>query len=627
MKRGFWARLWAWFTDWHRCPWAGAVVLFFLFGGAEPAHAQGIRAVLEDGTTIDQVGLGRQTAGGLEVTVLEPIPGRYRVRLRNPGKPEWAVNSPHVGARVWLRDVYVGCPAGFSIEWAEPKEASDLGFDLLGLRVWHVLGAQHRRSVFPLIPESRTKHVLTGGEAVAWDVVSGPPPPPPREGLAAAKARALLWQHPGYDPGLWPEQKRLASLWRITPESFDPKASDRDMGWLLRWWARRFAGNADGTTRVPPMTGPFDWGGIPWPDGHAAAHYDPARWAVDLYLRTGDQGAWDFAYLVARHWAFQAFIWTDVPEPFVQHAIRYEKGYVLSQPAGPGELGRPGNDANSPPRLSHAWDTGARLVAHLSGDQDLLEVCRLRGEAVLRARPALTPNGCRGFAWHIENAIAHGFMTGDGRFRIYVEAEIARALAAAWPLGKAAPNGMPLPAWPSETALHAGGVEWEPWQQAMVLANVVTASGLLDFDLQPAAVAKLVEIGAHTLERGTRFVPGPSGPRHYLQTAMFRDRAYNPRYPDGYLEYWQGPVLSANVLPLLWIAAAHDPVRWGERWQACARTCGELCFTGFGGVVPPPQVQRQADSNHHGLAAEKALADLSFARPWFMMPPPGVGPP
>ena len=333
----------------------------------------------------------------------------------------------------------------------------------------------------------------------------------------------------------------------------------------------------------------------------------------------------------SRHWADQAFIWTDVAEPGVQHAIRYEKGYVASEAAAGapkgGELGRPGNAGDSPPRISHMWDTGARLVAHISGDKDLLEVCRLRGEYVLRSRPALTPNGCRGFAWNVENAIAHGFLTGDGRFRIHVEAEITRALASAWPLGKVAPNGIPLPAWPSERTLHAGGVEWDPWQHALVVAAIVEASGLLDFDLQPAATAKLVEIGTHVLERGTRFTPGPSGPRHHLQGCMYRDREPNPRYPDQALEYWQGPALSANYLPLLWIAAAHDPARWGERWQACARTCGELCFTGFGAPWPPPQVQRQADSNYWGLAGEKAMADLEFARPWWLVAPPGVASP
>lgn len=605
-----------WFVEWWRCPFR--VILAALLAACL-APGQGVRVVFDDGTMTDQIGLGWTTAAGLDVVVSEPVPGRFRVRLHNRGKPEWQINSPQAGRRVFLRDVYLGVPPGYEIEWAGPKEATDAGFDLIGLRVWHVLGPQHRRSVFPLIPESKSKHIVTGGESVTWDLVAGTPPRPPRAGQDAEKARALLWWHPGYSGARWPEQDRLSGLWRITPASFDPAAPDRDMGWRMRWWARRFSGNADGTTRVPAATGPFDWGGMQWPDGHSAAHYDPARWAVDLYLRTGDPGAWDLAYLLVRHWADQSFIWTDYPEPQVQHAVRYEKGHMA-----PGELGRPGNAGDSPPRISHMWDTGARLVAHLSGDKDLLEVCRLRGEYVLRSRPALTPNGCRGFAWNLENATAHGFMTGDPRFRVHVEAEITRALAAAWPLGKVAPNGVQLPAWPSERTVHVGGVEWDPWQHAIALAAIVQASGILDFDMQPTTVATLVEIGTHVLERGTRFTPGPSGPQHHLQGCMFRDREYSSRWPDQLLEVWQGPALSANFLPLLWIAASHDPVRWGERWRACARTCGELCFTGFGQPWPPPQIQRQADSNYWGLAGEKAMADLMFARPWFMVPPTGV---
>lgn len=620
-RTSWWRRLISWFLDWQRCPWAAVMLC------AGIASGQGVRVVFDDGSMADQLGLGKRIAGGIEIAVGEPLPGRYRVRLRNPGRPEWQVNRPQVGDRVWIRDVYVGCPPGFSVEWAAPKQAVDAGFDLEGMRVWHVLGPQHRRSVFPLIAESKSKHVLTGGESVWWDLVKAAPTLPARDDIVAARARVLLWQHSEFDLARWPERERLHSLWRITPASFDPKAGDRDMGWRMRWWAARFAGNADGTTRVPEAIGPFDWGGMRWTDGHSAQHYDLPRWGVERYLETGDPGAWAFAYLTACYWASQCFIWTDTAEPFVQHAVRYEKGYSAAEggavPKG-GELGRPGNGGDSPPRVSHMWDAGVRLVAHLSGDRDLLEVCRLRGEYVLRSRPALTPNGCRGFGWNLDNAIAHGWMTGDARFRTFAAAEAARAVAAAWPLGKSSSAGA-LPAWPSETRLNERGlVEWDPWQHAIVVEAIMRASGLLGFVLAPSDAAAIVAIGTHTLEQGTRFVPGPSGATHYLQGCMYRDRAYNPTYPDGLMEIWQGPALSANYLGLTWIAASHDPARWGARWQACVRTCGELCFTGFGGTVPPPQVQRQADSNYWGLAGHKAMADLMFARPWFFVPPQGV---
>ena len=98
-----------------------------------------------------------------------------------------------------------------------------------------------------------------------------------------------------------------------------------------------------------------------WPDGHSSQHYDMPAAAVDAYLLTGNPDSLRLAYLLTQHWANQSFIYTDVPGG-TQHAIRYEKGHFLSNASG-GELGRPGNAGDSPPRESHAW--GAVSYTHL----------------------------------------------------------------------------------------------------------------------------------------------------------------------------------------------------------------------------------------------------------------------
>ncbi len=94
--------------------------------------------------------------------------------------------------------------------------------------------------MFPLIPESKRKHVLTGGEAVAWDLVQGAAPLPDRDSDVARKCRALLWTDERFDRKRWPERVRLQNLWRVTPSSFDPRAEDRDMGWRMYFYAARF---------------------------------------------------------------------------------------------------------------------------------------------------------------------------------------------------------------------------------------------------------------------------------------------------------------------------------------------------------------------------------------------------
>lgn len=601
--RGWFQAVLQWLRDSGRCPWRPAVVLLF----AATIRAQSVRVVFADGREVDQIGVGTKTVAGLEITSAKVANGRLRVRLRNPGKTEWTAIRPQDGARVWLRDVFVGVPKGYALEWAAERQALDLGFDFGSERVWHVLGAQHRRSVFPRIPESKTTHVLTGGESVWWDFVAPSKFVP--DPTVVKRCRSLLYLDDRYAADLWPERARLAELWTLSADSLSFASTNRDMGWLTRWWAK-----AKSQGRVPDPIGPFDWGAVLWADGHCAHHYDLMRWAVERYLTAGDDGALALAYLWARHWASQSFIWSDVPEFEVQHAIRYEKGYYQSSATAP-ELGRPGNGADSPPRNSHQWDTGALMVAHLTGDRDLLEVVRLRGEYALRAATKWTPNGPRAGAWGIENLTAHYAMTGDARFRDRIQTRIGEALRAAYPLGAGSP------AWPDESARNAlGTVQWSPWQASATVATIRGACEVAGIALSPADDAKLWTIAEETCERGTRLVTNG----RYLQGAMVLDRGLWQGAPLD--DIWQGPTLTANYLPTLHRLATRDPGRWGARWQAACRTAGDLAFTGFGGRVPPIPSERQADCSGHGLAASKIFGDQSWGnRPRWMVPPAGVG--
>ncbi|TXH08911.1 MAG: hypothetical protein E6R03_17420 [Hyphomicrobiaceae bacterium] len=592
------------------------IVLFvFTFG----LFAQEVKVVLDDGKAIHQTIVGEiLKAHGLEVSIGKPVPGRYRVKIRNPGKSEWDLNSPQVGARIFIRSIDIKVPASCIIEWAAQKEAEPMGDD----GWWNVLGDRHRRSIFPLVPESKQKHLLTGGETISWDLVFAPLPAPTPEALA--KVRAILWHHDAFSLSQWPMREKLAHLWEINNDSFNPVSLRRNMGWRMRHWANRFAGNADGSTRVPNCVGPFDWGGVMWPDGHSSQHYDMPAAALDAYLLTGSPDSLRLAYLLTQHWINQSFIYTDVLGG-TQHAIRYEKGHFLSNSSG-GELGRPGNAGDSPPRESHAWGVGALAVGILTDDQDIKEVTRLRGEYRLSHAPAITPNGCRGFAWSTRDLAAYHLVTGDSRFRVKLIAEVDRAIRAAWPLGKKNGLGEILPAWPSERSLNERQlVEWDPWQHAEAVTAIVCASGLAAFQLTPVQQQAIIEIGVHTLEKGTRFVSGPKGPTQYLQGCMYRDRAYYPQYPTAPLEIWQNSTLTSNYFFLTHIAATYDPARYGERWRAACRTVGELVFGSFGTPVPPADFRMQADSDVWGLAGSKVFAEFQMGgRPWAFVTPNGV---
>jgi hypothetical protein len=300
---------------------------------------------------------------------------------------------------------------------------------------------------------------------------------------------------------------------------------------------------------------------------------------------------------MARHWASQCFIWSDVDEFQVRHAIRYEKGHMA-----PGELGRPGNGPSAPPRLSHAWDTGALLVAHMSGDADLLEVCRLRGLFALNVSPKLFPNGCRGFAWNLENLAAHYVMTGDQQFKDKARAEIDRAFATQ--------ASTDWKCWADDPATG----ETSPWQSACVLATIASTASWLGLQLNAAQQQRFAQIAEGVLEHGTRFRASGSGV--YLEGAMVIDRPpwKGTLQPD----IWQR-VLTSNYLPILWLAQQVDQEKYRAKYEAAVRTCGELVFTTYGGTVPPIESERQADCSGWGLAGEKIAADLLWgARPLFM---------
>ncbi len=388
------------------------------------------------------------------------------------------------------------------------------------------------------------------------------------------------------------------------------------MGWRMRWWGTRFAQD-----RVPNPVGPWDWGGVTWSDGHTAQHYDLTRWAVETGL-AGDPGGFALAYLWAQHWASQAFIWSDVPEFEVQHAIRYEKGAPALRGHRWGAEGRRTRPARQLERLPAAE---LAPVGH-GRAHDRAPDRRSATSSRSAASGASMPSRPQRSGRRTDRAPAPGSSRTSPRTTcspattgsaLEHRREVDEALRVAWPLGRS------LPAWPDETSRNdLGTVQWSPWQHAAAVTTIRGAVEIAGVKLTAGQDADLHAIADATLERGTRLVTNG----RYLQGAMALDRGLwqGAVLPD----IWQGPTLTANFLAALHVAAAEDPAGGepaGKRragrpanWPsaASARRC-RRCAS-----------ERQADCSAHGFAGEKIFGDQSWGnRPRWMVAPKGVGAP
>lgn len=585
------------------CAFAGFFVLLALavLAGAQTG---GLRVDFPSGSRSELLSPGVLVSGPLELRAGLVSPRRWRCSATNLGRPEYAAASLRPGDRILVDAIYAGVPAGWTVEWARERDFRFL-FGWQGMDVYRVVDAgTYHQSVWN-IPASAQSHVLVGGEALWIDAVApgGEPPPDP---ALLPKAAALFGWDARYDPATWPDLERLRSLYALSPASADRTSRRRDLGWWVTWAAERFAGNANGTTRIPSSRNAWDWGAILWPDGDCLGHYDSIAHCVERYLATGDVGAWQLAALLARHKAAAGFVQTAAVEPGVSSHWRYEKGKQSGEdpphgiPLG-GTRGKPGDD--TPPRLSHQWDGGVLLVAALSRDTGLLEVVRRRGEALLQDQAYVRSYGPRGWAWELWNLRAYWLVTGDGRFLARAEAEVRRGLGEL--AGPLAQWGY----WPDDPITG----EWSPWQNAMALWMVAAweAEGATHaFHAAAEACARKV------IDRGTRFVPGPGGP--YLQGAMLLDRA--PWQGQPLPDQWQPPVLTSNYLPLLAIAAHWDP-GYLPKWEAAVRTVAQPFRSDWAQLgLPLLAGEDQFDATANGFGGEKINADwLIGARPCFLV--------
>jgi len=565
----------------------------------------GIRVVLADGQVLDSFVLGdvAQNDGHLRFGVKSIGQGKLRYWLHNVGAPQFGGNTPQKGDIVEFRSVHIGVPSDilgtdrWRIQYAQERGIGQPIFSWNGMDIYRVCDetTYHSRPHGLTTPH----HVLMGGEQLWIDVdelgVTEGDVPDPAPILPAA-AKILAWDD-RYDRSLYPDLEQLRSLYTATAQSSDPNSKVRDLGWWLMWAAERHAGNADGTTRIPKTRNLWDFGSVIWADGHSNANYDPILHAVERYLTTQDAGAWQAAYLMARHKVAHGLILcSDEKEPN-WGKWRFEKSLQEN-----GLRGRPG-DQNLP-YDSHQWDAGVLLVAHLSQDPDLLDAVSVRGRRVRQTSPVLTHYGPRAFAWNLANLYAFYCVTHDPAYKAWAAAEINRAVAIL--TGSMAKWGY----WPDDP----GTGEWSPWQNAVALIQVaIWAAEGVSVPPEPLrATARLV------LDRGTRFVYGGDG-QLYLQAAMVMNRPPWQGQPQP--DVWQGPPLTANVLPLTWWMKHAEPERYGGHWEAACRTVGHpfRSFPQIGNPVPDPE--RQFDWSGGGFGAPKINSDIVlFARPRYFVP-------
>lgn len=519
------------------------------------------RLILADGKILDRPGYGYEAHGPLVFASMEVNPHRRRLIAANTGQCGW-LNSTWVGGHLeQIARAGLFVPPGWYPEDSAERGIVNAGWRHEGLAAWAVMDHGDRHPFNPLIPESMDMHCLEGGQSVWWDIVDGGELEPDRATPTAQKALAACGIMPHVQVPAAIE--RLRSLWRFTPDSPNLRPAVPDLGWWLY-----NAGNwfTDGGL---VQSGWKDWGAIHWAEGHSAHHYDPEQWAVALFLRTGDLGAWRMAYLLARQKAQASFIASLAGGD--QSAWRYEKDGIS-------------------PDEDHSWDTGFVVVAHLSGDPGLLAVAKARGDFLVHFTPDVRYWGIRELAWHLQNLRGHYLMTGEERFKDKAQKEIDRAFGLLRP---------------GETHWPEDGVPgwWYPWMDCMVGTALWEWRELgIGIQHETRALSMLAE----ACDIGTRPVDGG-----FLQGAMIH----------GTREVWQSPRITSWFLPALWILLQKDRPRWQDRYDEAMNTCTDGLFRGWGNISATiSELEQSFAGSQNNLANPKMFGgDMHGTRDQFIV--------
>lgn len=588
-----------------------AVLASSLFG-------QAILVVETNGRQTLQLGPGSQVSGMLEVFAGKVRPtGRVRCWVRCNGKPLTAIGQWQTGDVAFLSEVYVGVPNGYEIEWAKERGATDLGWSHQGYRVWRVLGQEHRKPYSPRIPASFEdlganppivgQWPLDGGRSIWWDLVP----------IGAADTQVPSLKHPavegikrflGWSPKTtfdeFPELRFFKSLFVLDSTSFDPKFPIPNFGHRSIWWAESFTGNADGSTRVPNIRHPTDWGTDLWDDGgQNGDHYDGVLAALEEWLIDGNPAAFRLAEFWLLHKVPQGFI--DAPGSPASYHWRDEKGQTFASGAAtPRGVPAPKGGARGlvgdgvPARFSHQWSAGLYAIAALTGDVDLMRVANANVAALATVSPTVTHYGPRSWVWTMQNRRAAYQILGRKDVFPKAQAELDRFV-------REKPSKWPY--WPDDPVSG----EWAPWQNMMADAEAEEwrALGLKVSDVIATAAEYAILNKTYLLYDD-----------YYLQVTMRAD--IPPWQGTPQPDVLQGPSLTATALPSLWYRAQRDPAKFKARYYAAVRSVTEPIF--FGGFRAPgtpyaSPLERSARCTGWGSAGDKIARDLSlWTRPKYL---------
>jgi len=554
-----------------------------------------IRVEMNDGLINELYGVGKKTIGqfGLEVEIINP--GRIRCKMFNQGKPEYTASSFQVGDRYFFNAVGLGGPPGWVVEYASERRCVDEGIFYNGFQVWTAVTKNTRKPTVEhngvIIPMTLQHHFLEGGEQIWWDFID----PNYTEQLNIPIdlfdriSKKMFGFDSQYDRLKFKRLEKLRKLFTMDTSSGDRfTTKDHNLGWLMKWAHVRYAGNQDGSTRIPDALGYHDFGGIIWSDGFNNCHYNVPLYCIENAILNADLNAWRLALLLCRHQAQHGFVQSVYNEPSVTNCYRYEKSTQVSNMSG-GYRGKVGDF--QPPRDSHMFGASMLLVATISGDPGLKKVADLFGARLLANQPNPYYWGIRSAAWNLENLYYYWIITQDVRYKNVATSEINRYIS-----GLAATDVH----WPD----RGSGSEWYPWQDAIMNYQIARWINEGICSQHSVRIASMIE---ESIDKGTRIVK--YGGVDYLQSAM----TLNP-------DAWQAPSLTSFFLPTLAIANQHNSAKYKEKYEAAIRTVGELVFQTWNNAgTPLIPSEAQIDCSEYGFGAVKIESDILWgARPILM---------